>query len=165
MFLENFSICTACGVNYSQDCWQNLSFSLAQQGVTRPPPDAYYQLCFLPDTFAPWLNIGQWTDPPAFIRYLLDLYQLYPQKSPNQSPIVYYQCNNCHVDMEFRLADAELFQILAKAMKDHQRNVSFLEDQIRSFESFQYLEQTLPISARTFFPASSVKFGQSTFDN
>ncbi len=78
-------------------------------------PDAYYQLCFLPDTFAPWLNIGQWTNPPAFIRYLLDLYQLYPQKFPNQSPIVYYQCNNCHVDMEFRLADAELFQILAKA--------------------------------------------------
>jgi hypothetical protein len=145
-----FLHCTACGVNYSQDCLQSLNFSIGNNGVTRPKPDDYYHICILPDKFSPWMDIGRVTEYSTFFTYLMQLIKSYPQKISHGVPKVYFLCNSCHVDIEFRLADASLYQILATARKSNTLKVTCPENQIRSFESIDFISTLTEDSQQMF---------------
>jgi hypothetical protein len=136
-----FLHCTACGVNFGEECWHTLSASLVEEGASRPKYNVERERQMPLDDVPPWSFLGQMLGKHLFLKYLLDLVEFFIIKRSGKTPQVLYQCNNCLVDVDYRVADAALYQKLMMALKEKKDQIVISNEDVTSIEHIGIAEE------------------------
>ena len=154
-----FLHCTACGVNFDEDCFITLTAGLIQQGISRPDSDAWNQRNSNDPPFPSWLSLGKMAGEEIFVKYLLELIERKDTVQGDLPSQVVFQCNSCKVDVDYRLADAELFWRLADAHGKKKSQIQLEGSEIDKFQTISFVQAiNLPLKekfhklARTSLP-------------
>jgi hypothetical protein len=127
-----------------------VAVSLAGPGVDRPDPEIVTH-DYTPRTeFPPWMDLGKVYGEGIFYRYLMELYFLWKSRKPDQIPNVYFLCNACHIDVDFRFADTGLLNIMYVAIKKNESHLTLNSDQLVGFQTYLLVE-SLPQEHRADF--------------
>jgi hypothetical protein len=135
-----FLHCPACGVNYDEKCFMALTSSLIEKGTAKPEVGTEKNLITKIEEFPAWMELGKMIGKEIFINYLLELLEKYPEKRPNSTPEVLYLCNSCTVDVDYQLADAELYQKLAAAKKSKKQIIEFTGPEIDQYQTVAFVQ-------------------------
>jgi hypothetical protein len=132
--------CNACGVNYCQDCFCSIQFSLAEEGVSRPNPEDAIHKYIMPGDFPSWMDLGKMWDLELFMRYLLGLFKKFKHGNPRIKPVSQFLCNACHVDTDFAVADIGLINQIIQAQSRNQDTIIISEEQTEKFTSCDFIK-------------------------